>query len=735
LNVSRAIKVLRATSAEPHERRRATSSDATVRPGRSDKPERRNWQHEDWVRALGEHFFPEDAKGHPVIFLVDDETLASIHPSGVAKTAVDSLTEVVRRRLTPGRPNGVFDGIYREASKWRYGTDTADFPPSLPLLAVCVLAASRMGTGGFTAANYRGPFGTSLGLSTERIPPGYESCVPPLWRQLEWWLEERQRGARGRSTIAVTDHRSNIGYAVSQTLFSGSDEGRLADFFRSIELQPGEQISGAELLAYFRVWAPKRGLSAGAHRMLEEPEFAGVLDRILSAHAERWDETRIPGTNQRQGRVLVRVRAFPRPTINLMAPQPDGFPARFPVRSPRGAVEMVATQKGWYDAVPIEASDHVLMDGATLEGVEFSLRLHGGRLHVLRINAEAGGWTSVDTLRPGERHWILVHESLWKDVQQFLERKAGADCQEDERIRATFPQWHLLRDVVIDSSYEGDLPSELRVLLPTIRNRLSLEGGLPIRGSDSYLVGGEPDLWRPIDLVGQGMAACVESPNGTRELPGSEALVRLSELEPRLPAGEHRIIVPGAFARTFRTVPSALEHPREVPEVGHRLDLDDRGRVVAYWPPETVNAGEDLPDAVIRGAAIQGGRVPEVGPRPVLVHRAATYGVMLGARPGHRQGTHAPPPAPRWMQDRGMSDLLYDVVPAFEAVWLITTWGAERTRRAHLVNDVPPAEPLEDEEAVAAWAEEFLAEAVVRSEDRLRWDQYVARAREVTDEG
>ena|GEM_PF-5796816 len=82
-----------------------------------------------------------------------------------------------------------------------------------------------------------------------------------------------------------------------------------------------------------------------------------------------------------------------------------------------------------------------------------------------------------------------------------------------------------------------------------------------------------------------------------------------------------------------------------------------------------------------------------------------------------------------------MSDLLYDVVPAFEAVWLITTWGAERTRRAHLVNDVPPAEPLEDEEAVAAWAEEFLAEAVVRSEDRLRWDQYVARAREVTDEG
>src|SRR5439155_21433892 len=128
-----------------------------------------------------------------------------------------------------------------------------------------------------------------------------------------------------------------------------ADQSRLAEFFQWIDLEPGEQISGAELLAYFRVWAPARGLSSGAQHMLTSSDYVEALERILAGHAARWDGTRIPGSSDRQVRVLFVLRAFPQLSAELMCGQPEGVPREVEARAPNGSILMQESVEGWYD--------------------------------------------------------------------------------------------------------------------------------------------------------------------------------------------------------------------------------------------------------------------------------------------------------------------------------------------------------------------------------------------------
>jgi hypothetical protein len=694
---------------------------AAHRPG-----EARSWQYDDWTSALCERYFPFSMAGAPVIFLVDEEELAAIHPSGDARTALESLTDVVRARLTPGHHNGTFSRFERDGRAWRLGENTDQPPPILPLLVVCVLAASRMGAGAVHGANYRKPLSELLQLQSDRIPPGYGDTIPLLWGYLQWWLDDRLEGARGRSTI-VEDHRlANIGFAISQTLFRSADQGRLAEFFRWIDLEPGEQINGAELLAYFRVWAPARGLSAGAQHMLTSSDYAEALERILAGHAGRWDGTRIPGSTDRQARVLLVLRAFPQLGAELLCPQPEGFPREVDARGPGGSVVMRASVQGWYDEVPLRIDDELLLNGALLEAGKFSFRLPGGVVHVLRLDERAGGWCAVDQVRPGVRHWVLAHDQVWSEVLSVLEGQAE-QAREDERARQLLPHWRLLRDVILDSPPTGSVPEALRSLVPTVRNRLALEGGLRLaRGTDVYLLGGEPNLWLPGDASEPGVRAEVDG----RELSPDGSLVRLADLEPPLAPGEHTIEVPGAFRRRFRTTPSSLVLPPAHVPVRHLLRLSPDGNVAAHGAARRAEEeGEDA-DVLISGALVEGRRAPERGSRPVLLHRAARRTIVLGAVRGQREVIGAPPPTPGWMERWGLSDQLFEYAPEFDAVWVIQEWHTTPRRRARAVARIEPAQSAPGSDAAGSWAREFLDQAEVPVADAELWQMYfdVARA-------
>src|SRR4051794_39107116 len=114
----------------------------------------RSWSYDDWTQALYEHFFGGDAAHLPVLFFIDEPTLAEIHPSRDGNIAAASLSEVVRAGLAYRDSKGYFRAYEDKARRWKISGGDGR-PPMLPLLAICVLAATRMGSGSVSPQNYR----------------------------------------------------------------------------------------------------------------------------------------------------------------------------------------------------------------------------------------------------------------------------------------------------------------------------------------------------------------------------------------------------------------------------------------------------------------------------------------------------------------------------------------------------------------------------------------------------
>src|SRR5690242_3406106 len=108
----------------------------------------------DWTQLLCKHFFRPDRAQQPVTFFVDDELLGHLEGSGDPDAGVDSLVTALLPRLSPDSYGGLFASIEQECAIWRARTPAA-CPPSLPLLASAVLAATRMAReSGIAANNY-----------------------------------------------------------------------------------------------------------------------------------------------------------------------------------------------------------------------------------------------------------------------------------------------------------------------------------------------------------------------------------------------------------------------------------------------------------------------------------------------------------------------------------------------------------------------------------------------------
>ena len=102
-------------------------------------------------------------------------------------------------------------------------------PPSLPLLALTVLAASLMQREGDVAShNFYRRFREQLDPLDDQpgIPGDFGDWIPSLWRQLERWLNEHLGGASGVVVLQsqeALDHNpygKNIAHAINKP-FSG----------------------------------------------------------------------------------------------------------------------------------------------------------------------------------------------------------------------------------------------------------------------------------------------------------------------------------------------------------------------------------------------------------------------------------------------------------------------------------------------------------------------------------
>ena len=199
-----------------------------------------------------------------------------------------------------------------------------------------------------------------------------------------------------------------------------------------------------------------------------------------------------------------------------------------------------------------EVDSRMLQRGLRLVAGDCALVLDGASVHVLRLDEDLGGWASVDTLIPGERHWLVVAPSDAADVLEQLGRKAGEEFTY-QPAPDRLSEWTLVRNVVLDDP-EG-LSGALSQRRPTERHRLAFRGGLPLPAHNAYLAGGAPDLWLPAAPS----AATPLRIDAQQLTSGSEA-VPLSRFIAPSDASEHQVEYAGVV-RSFHTVASGRRSP------------------------------------------------------------------------------------------------------------------------------------------------------------------------------
>jgi len=473
--------------------------------------------YEDWQRGLSAAFLiPHQG---PTVLFLDDSELARFRPE--AENAADDLAEAVRSRLRLVDGRSMFAPIMASHRQWQRSPQL-DPPPVLPVIALTVLAATRMRSDADArSTNYYLRLAQALcpGADAETIGTlrndlregGAFLDVVEMWRGLHGWIEA-QDGAIGASTIRDHPHLQRIGYPLSQALVRQSDRMALTRFFQALDVTPGAVPDARVIAAALDIWtaAAQNRLSEAFMRALGDADLRSLLAVVVEAHAQAWDGRVLTseGKQRIEIRLSIDIDAW---KTRWLFPVPPGGPDTLTVLEPSSDREVSLTTVTGLDYYSVQGSPAVtpelLSSGLRLRGKEFTAEFPPSPVLFLSPDAQTGAWTSVPGMLPFEEHLVAISAPHITEFRQVL-------------TQAAVDGWRLLpqRGSVLLSGYalfqgvrftNGEILEEALAGLPGLRRigvtpaavpRARLVRGLPLATSISathYLIGGEPDLLLP----------------------------------------------------------------------------------------------------------------------------------------------------------------------------------------------------------------------------------------------
>ncbi|MEU4863598.1 hypothetical protein AB0G34_29735 [Kitasatospora aureofaciens] len=692
-----------------------------------------------WQQILAAEYFGPDSAEQSIAFYVDDEVGQEL---AQRPDVTGSLPEAVREELDWARPEHLMWRLMERCRRWE-SRGRLGAPPSLPVLACSVLAATKMASSdGMRRSNYYGRWAQLFGERpgsprAERLEGAFEEVVS-MWQELDRWLEDAA-GLYGASTISTDGFYRKIGYPLSQALIRASDREALTRFFSASGVLAGNPVGvpGRELLRRLRLWVAGRDRNLSP-RLLEEVELAtGLADNsvpllaeILFRLASQWDGTlHEPGRERRRKAAPLRlVLAGRGERLEWTADVAPGLNT-VQVGFPEGRSFLLkAVYGGVYSGLEsVFPSDVQLRQGVHLTGDELVLDWSGREVILLRMHERLGEWVSTEYFEPGAQHLILAAPAATAEVRAMA---LGLQSRPAREVPAPVPGWKLFKGVrAFDGAAFGRTLARggehIHVLEPPVREQAELIGGLRIlreyraggRLVGHYLRGGEPDLLLPTSTAEDGRVTVVLNDRTERLAADSRVPFPLRVL--RLEEGEYTVGTPDAV-RTF-TVSGGISEG--VPAGTGSLACvrtENAGPVMRNF--------EGQPDAV-RGAA-----APAVGPiaKRTMVPYSASEAYLLGVH-GSIQEVRIPG-RPDWIASRlaaRLEDHAFEVPVPDGYVWLLVR-EQQRWSTAPLLPYAvlpPPTPPPDDYQW--AWA-------VLNAADCIStpiWEAYVRAAREISGRG
>lgn len=683
-----------------------------------------------WHDVLSAEFFGEGHALQSTVLYVDieiEQDLARVN--GLDK----GLAEAVAEELSWGDPERpLFGHVQDSCAAWERSGSVGP-PPSLPVLALSVLAATRMASSeGMLRSNFYGRWIQLFGeqprsYRANKLEHAFED-VAAMWEQLDAWLEQTG-GIYGNSTVSTDEYYWKIGFPISQALIRGSDRQILTRFFAATRLRPKNtnQVSGRELLRRLRVWTAGRDrhLSPRLMAEIESPAETGetLITSLLRRLADDWDGTLHEPEREHRRRALgLRLMVMDRGRrFEWLAEAVDGVP-QAEVSLPGGRTFTLCKEYGdvYGGLESLHPSPQQLAQGVRLEGDALVLEWVPQEVVLLRQHPHLGDWVSTEYFEPGEQHWILAADSAVREVRSMVQTLGGRTVRE---AVTPVPGWKLFKGVraVNGSSFARTLDeggAHVHVLEPQIRQDAELSGGLRIAPeyragagvAGHYLRGGAPDLLLP----------AAESPDGRVEvvLDGHPQMLRR---DPRIPFPLS--VVP--LDEGKHTVGTAQSSQVFTLHDGLSEGLPEGTGVFGYHCGST--AQRELAEMDTAESAIRGAYAPDSIqlPRTELVRSTVLEAVLIDPAGGACKVKQQPLPA--WMTSRlpeGARGPCLEVEVPVGYVWLIYRTAARWSVRAvTTAADIPHPTPSS---SAFAWAYAVLS-AAGRSREPA-WLDYVAAA-------
>lgn len=647
-----------------------------------------------WQELLAAAFF-ENAAGKPVVFFTDDDELARLwgHGEGDGQQAAALLAQAVGQLVDVRKGPDMFDRLLLLERIWRNEAQQGP-PPTLPLLAMSVLAATRMVSDSEGAAhNYYVRLVNALmpAASAPERDQAHQAiserrafvAVAAMWQCLDRWLDGLGDEA-GLSTIRGHPEWTRIGYPLSQALLRRSDRASLTQFFAAMNVAEDGVPAPGPLLEYLQLWASRpRGLSKAFENALSAEDLESLIEPLVWRLASAWDGIVIAEGGQRRLEVRVAVDleswscywAIPFPGgvgEAVLSGTIDGTPVQAQVSEDPGAALFIVT------GLPVPTG-RSLREGFRLGSDAVAAIAAPSQVVVAAEHPETASWVAVPAITPFESHLVLAAAGVSADVEEALREAADPGWR---AVPQPAGQVLLAGFAIFEKVIFSD-PSRLSGALarmpglratglrpdPTARPRLV--NGLPLARivtRDAYLEGGEPDLLLPSGTEPRAVPAALD---GVAQEPPFRATSFPIPLQRggTLPLGRHEVDVDGELL-SFRVLPGNPETAsKRQPEKG--------------WAATLAGAGG--------------------GPEPVLVRRGCQQAWMLHrnglctsiAEPGPPQGLHQRVPE--------LVSLFYELEAPHEAAWLATQrrgqWNVVRLR-AHMPDFARP-----DPASLAIWNE------------------------------
>ncbi|MFJ5832020.1 hypothetical protein [Streptomyces sp. NPDC093089] len=701
--------------------------------------------YDQWHEVLSEEFFGPDHALQSTVLYVDDEVEREI----AERNGIDTpLAQAVSDEMYwEGSDRPLLWRVLSQCRTWA-AKGSVGAPPSLPVLAVSVLAATRMATSdGMLRTNFRGRWYQVFRVPQEsrkvnRLDRALDD-VAAMWEELDSWLEDAG-GLYGASTVSTDEHYWRIGYPISQALVRRADRQVLTRFFATTRLRPrnSTDVPGRELLRRLTAWSAGRDRHLSP-RLMEELQFAsesgnfGKGDPLIVSLLERlaydWDGTlHEPDRKQRRRALGLRLAVTDRGRrLEWLADAAEGV-EQTTVRIHDGRSFTLRTDYGnvYSGLETLHPSEPQLRLGVRLESDDLVIEWVPQEVVLLRMHSDLGEWVSTEYFEPGEQHWILASSAAAGQVGSMLS-SIGTHTIREVPLPG-IPGWRIFKGVrAVDSTaFTRALDSggeHVHVLQPQVRQHAKLIGGLRIareyRAGSSvaghYLRGGEPDLLLP----------AAHSPDGTVEvaLDGKTSKLRADPRMPfplnclRLEEGQHEVGT-SSSSRVFTVYDGFHEGlPEGTGSLGYKCDKTAAPRV----------SSAESEDAWIRGAAAP---ARTELPRTVIVRREILEAFFLdpygGVVPVHIQQT--PPWVVKRLPEAAVNRGLEVAVPE-GAVWFVYRTPSRWWVRLVSPNAVVPAPAPSgdnyrwayavlsagDKCSEAGWSAYVqAAEAVIRSHDR-----------------